>query len=287
MADERGGAEMEAELWAGPMGERWLAHVDQFESMLEGVGDAVIAKGGFTPGERVIDVGCGGGATSMAIARLVGPEGLVTGLDISPALVRAAAQRARAAGVDNIEFRLGDAGAAPIAAGSFDRLFSRFGVMFFPEPHAAFAHMHGFLRPGGGLIFACWGPPEQNTWMAELRQTLGRHIDMNAAPAPPRAPGPFAFAEPDYVRDILASAGFSGVEIVPWRGRQAMGGRGADARTAMRFATEALPFGDALAELAPDARQRALDDLESTFARHVTPNGVEVDAMVWFVTAAA
>jgi SAM-dependent methyltransferase len=288
MADERDDLKMEGQLWAGPMGERWLAHIDQFESMISGVGDAAIAKAAFQPGETVIDIGCGGGATSLAIARIVGPAGSVTGLDISSALVDAATDRARKAGLANARFILGDAAAASAPGAPFDRLFSRFGVMFFDDPHGAFAHMRGLLRSGGRADFACWGPVPENPWMGELREAIGRHIPPpDGPPPPPRAPGPFAFAQPDYVREILHSAGFSDVEVGPWRGKQYMGGRGSDARAAARFATQALPFGEALAELAPDLRRRAEEDIEALFARFEAPGGVEVPAMAWLVSARA
>ena len=288
MAETQDGLHLEAELWAGPMGERWLAHLDPFESMISGVGDAGIAAAAFQPGERVIDIGCGGGATSLAIARLVGPAGSVTGLDISPVLTAAAAERARRAGVDNARFITGDAATATVAGPAFDRLFSRFGVMFFADPHGAFAHMHGFLRPGGRLDFICWGPVADNPWVAALGAVIGAYVAAPDGPPPsPRAPGPFAFADPDYVREILEGGGFSGVKVSPWRGGQYMGGRGSDPQAAARFATEALPFGDALAALEPGPRRRAQADLEAMFARYLTPEGVEVPSMAWFVSARA
>lgn len=288
MAQDRDAMEMEAQLWAGPMGERWLAHIDRFESMISGVGEDLIASAGFRPGESVLDVGCGGGATSLAIARIVGPSGSVTGLDVSPLLVEAAGRRARAAGAANVRFVLGDASAATPPGAPFDRLFSRFGVMFFGDPHGAFAHLHGLVRPGGRLDFVCWGPVEENHWMGELRQVLARHVPPPEGPPPsPRAPGPFAFAEPDYVREILQAGGFGQVGIAPWRGRQYMGGRGSDPAAAARFATEALPFGEALAALEPEARRRAQEDIEAMFARHHGPEGVAIPAMAWFVSALA
>jgi SAM-dependent methyltransferase len=288
VAEDRNELEMQAELWAGPMGDRWLAHIDQFESMISGIGEDAIAAARFQPGETVVDIGCGGGATSLLIARVVGPAGSVTGLDISPALVDAASERARRAGPANARFVLGDASSAPPPGPPFDRLFSRFGVMFFGDPHGAFAHMHGFLKPGGRLDFACWGPVPENPWMGELREVIGRHVPPPDGPPPsPRTPGPFAFAEPDYVREILGAGGFSGIEVSPWRGLQAMGGAGATPQSAARFATEALPFGEALAELSPDLRARAQADIEAMFARHHGPGGVRIPAMAWLVSAKA
>jgi len=154
MADKQGEQLTEEDNWAGPMGERWLANLDRFETMITPIGEALLAEAGFAPGERVVDIGCGGGANTLQIAAKVAPGGSVTGLDISPALVKACAARARAAGVTNANFVAGDAAVAKLPETGFDRLFSRFGVMFFTDPHAAFANIHGFLRGGARLNFA-------------------------------------------------------------------------------------------------------------------------------------
>jgi len=276
---------MEAELWAGPMGERWLAYRDQFESMIAQPGEALIAAAGFKPGERVLDVGCGGGANSLQIARWVAPAGSVTGLDISAVLVGACQARAREAGIGNARFVVGDAGAATVDGAPFDRLFSRFGVMFFADPYAAFAHLHGQLKPGGQLDFACWGPPDRNPWMLEMAGLMRRYSE--GPPPTPRAPGPFAFAEPDYVREILERGGFKNVRVDPWQGEQFIGGQGADAKTATRFVLEGLSFADSLKDLPDDTRKQAEAELADLMARHEGPKGVSMGSMVWLVSAAA
>src|SRR5690606_12585365 len=113
-------------------------------------------KAAVRPGDQVIDIGCGGGASSLALAARVAPGGMVTGLDISPVLVAAAQRRARAGGVKTAQFVVGDASRVRIPGDGFDVLFSRFGIMFFEDPYAAFANMHAFLKPDGRAIFACW-----------------------------------------------------------------------------------------------------------------------------------
>jgi SAM-dependent methyltransferase len=276
---------MEAERWKGSLGDRWLAHVDQFEAMLEPIGAAVIAEAGFQPGERVLDVGCGGGETSLAIARLVAPGGSVTGLDISEALIASCAARAKAEGVSNASFVAGDAGSAALSPAGFDRLFSRFGVMFFVDPYAAFAHMRGLLRPDARVNFACWGPLTENPWRTEVSRIIARYLD--APPPPPRSPGPFAFEARDYLEDILAKAGFSNVVLNIYKADQAIGGPGRTPEEATRFTLAGFPFTEALEALPPGQKAALQQELTDLFKRHETPGGVTMAATVWLVSARA
>jgi SAM-dependent methyltransferase len=276
---------MEAERWKGSLGERWLAHADRFEAMLAPIGAAAIAEAGFQPGERVLDVGCGGGENSLAIARLVGPDGSVTGLDISEALVAACAARARAEGITNATFVAGDAGSASLSPAGFDRLFSRFGVMFFADPYAAFAHLRSLLRPDAKVNFACWGTLSENPWRTEVSKILARYFE--GPPPPPRSPGPFAFEERPYLEDILAKAGFRDVTIKTFRADQAVGGPDATPAEATDFTLAAMPFTEALDALPPERRAALRQELTELFERHRRPGGVMMGCTVWLVGARA
>ena len=275
----------EAERWAGEMGEKWNANLDRFEGMIAPLGEALIEAAKFVPGEKVIDIGCGGGVTSLEIARRVGPKGSVTGLDISLPLTRTATARAEAAGLKNIRFVAGDASKAEIGETGFDCLFSRFGIMFFTDPYAAFAHMHGFVKPGGRMMVSCWGPQPENPWIINVMGVVAKYIDM---PRPdPKTPGPFAFADTNYFRDILTKAGFKDISFTPWHGEQALGGPGSNAKSATQFLTETLFLGDMLKEL-PDARkQEALVELEAMLKRHEKDGSVKMGGMAWLVGARA
>lgn len=277
--------ELQAEDWAGAMGAKWLANIDRFESMIAPVGDAFLERAAFRPGERVIDIGCGGGGTSIAIGAQVAPGGSVLGLDISPDLIAYATARARTAGAGNVTFVQADASAARPSGTPFDRLFSRFGAMFFAEPGPAFRNLKSLVRPGGRIDLAVWAPARDNLWIAAMMGVLGRHL---ALPAPvPRAPGPFALDDPDYIRALLGEAGFVDIDIAAWDGMQPVGGAGSSPESAVAFVLEALSFGDLLAEAAPAVRSAVSAELVDLFAQHAGPDGVTMPARAWFVTGRA
>ncbi|MDM7929338.1 MAG: class I SAM-dependent methyltransferase [Blastomonas fulva] len=276
--------ELKGEDWAGEMGVKWLTHIDRFEGMIAPIGDALLARAAIAPGERVIDLGCGGGLTSLAAARDTGPEGAVLGLDISPDLIDEARRRAEAH--PNVTFVCADAATVMFDDAPYDRLISRFGSMFFADPYAAFTNLHSLIKPGGRIDLAIWAAPRDNPWMMELMGVARSHIDI---PSPdPRAPGPFAFADLDYVRDILAHAGFSAPDIEPYQGEQAIGGPGASPDDAADFALASMAIGRALAEAGDDVLARARANLVTLFGqRHVPGKGVMMANKVWLLTATA
>jgi SAM-dependent methyltransferase len=226
--------------WNGPAVTRWITKQEQMDAALAPAAEAAITLAGVRPGERVLDIGCGSGATSIALARLVGPTGQVTGLDVSGPMIELA--RKRSVGIGNLDWLLADAAVHEIAPGSIDLLFSRFGVMFFGEPAAAFANLRRALRPGGRLVFACWRPLNENPWMLlplQVVQTL-----VPPAPRPgPDEPGPFAFGEPDRVTRILTTAGFSSPRYVKFDFAMVLGtslDEAADQATTIGAASRAL-----------------------------------------------
>src|SRR5215472_1385185 len=169
--------------WNGPAVTRWITRQEQMDAALAPVADAAITLAAVQPGERVLDIGCGSGATSIALARLVGPRGQVTGLDVSGPMIELA--RKRSVGMANLDWLLADAAAHEFPPGSTDLLFSRFGVMFFGDPVATFANLRRALRPDGGrLVFTCWRPLNENPWML-----LPLQVVQTLVPPVPR-PGP-------------------------------------------------------------------------------------------------
>jgi len=275
---------LKGEDWAGEMGVKWLSHLDRFEGMIAPIGEALLARAAFAPGERVIDLGCGGGATTRAIAAAVGPQGEALGLDISPDLVREAAARAAAEGLAHARFVCADAATTPLDGAPYDRLFSRFGSMFFADPHAAFRHLHTLLKPGARIDLAVWAHPRDNLWMMEMMGVVRGHIEI--PPAVPRAPGPFAFEDRDYLGEVLGAGGFSGMEVEAYTGHQAVGGPGASPQEAADFVLGAMAVGRALAEHGKAVRAAARADLVRLFTqRHVAGQGVLMGCKAWLVRA--
>lgn len=277
---------LKGEDWAGEMGAKWLANLERFEGMIAPIGEALLKQADFKPGERVLDIGCGGGGTTIAIAEAVAPSGEVLGIDISPDLTTASTQRARDAGVSNIRFICADAATIQLSDAPFDRLFSRFGSMFFAEPHKAFANLHSLLRPGARIDLAVWGPPRDNLWMMEMMGVVRRYVEIPLAI--PRAPGPFAFEDIDYLNEILASGGFSRVSIIPYQGLQPIGGVNVEPQDAVSFVLSSMAVGRALDEQGADVRAAAEADLVKLFMSHyVAEQGVMMQGKAWLVSATA
>lgn len=271
--------------WAGEAGMGWLAQLDLFESMIEPIGRALLAQAAYASGEKVVDVGCGGGWTTREIAAAVGNTGLALGLDLSPDLVTTASERAQRAGLANIHFSQGDAAAAMPEQAPFDRLFSRFGTMFFPEPYRAFANLHRMLRDGGRLDIAVWAAIADNPWQRSVMATIRRHIDL---PTPqPRAPGPFALGEQDYVIDLLRDAGFSDIGFDAWTGNLRVGGPDSDPEDAARFVLDGMPVGELVRAGGEDARVAIHQNLVELFDRNSDAEGVRMGAKAWLISAYA
>lgn len=278
--------EFAGEDWAGEMGDRWLANLSGFEGSIAPIGTALIDHAGYTGGERVLDLGCGGGATTLEIARRVGPGGSAIGLDISPALVDFASKRAVDAGVANARFICADGATTKLSEAPFDRLFSRFGSMFFGDPVAAFANLRGMLKPEARIDLAVWAPPAENPWMAGAMGIIRQHVDM---PAPvPRAPGPFAFEDAAYMTEVLTGAGYSDIRITPHMCNLPVGGPGNTPEQAADFVTNGMSFGEILHDQPADVRDATLQEILALFrAHHVPDSGVLMGAKVWLVSARA
>ena len=262
--------------WNAAAGATWVELNDTLDRQLAPLGDAAIVALAPRPGERILDIGCGAGATTAALADMVAPGGRVTGIDVSRPLLDHARRRGSAA-----EFVEADAQTADLGQGH-DAAFSRFGVMFFDAPAAAFANIRRALRPGGRLTFVCWRPLAENPWMRD--PVMAAMPLLPPAPPPdPLAPGPFAFADPERVRAILAEAGFAAIAIAPYDTHLTIG---ADLDAAVRTALRVGPLGMALREQ-PERTGDVVAAVRGALEPYATAEGVKVPAAVWIVTAAA
>jgi SAM-dependent methyltransferase len=270
--------------WNEQAGPLWVTYQERLDRQIGPHGEAALARLAPAPGERVLDLGCGCGDTSLALARTVGASGRVLGLDLSGPMLGRARERAAAAGLANVAFRAADVQTAPLEPGAFDAAFSRFGVMFFADPPAAFANVRQALRPGGRIVFACWRPVAENPW---IRVPMAAAASLVALPPPPPegAPGPFAFGDAGRVRRILDAAGFAGVEIEPVDVPMLPGG--GDLEEAADTFLEVGPLASALREAntGEALRARVHGAVREAFASHVRNGRVELGSAIWLVRA--
>jgi SAM-dependent methyltransferase len=191
----------------------WLAAEQHSLKVAGGFGQRAIDRLDARPGQRVLDIGCGSGPTTIDLARLVGPEGQAVGVDIAPALVTAARRRAEATGVTNAQFTVADVQSDDLGVTPFDAAFSQFGVMFFADPEMAFARIRSLLRPGGTFAFACWQNLFANEWMFIPGATAISVTGTMPTMPEPGQPGPFSLAEPGRIEELLGGAGFHDIEV--------------------------------------------------------------------------
>ncbi|MBT2188986.1 class I SAM-dependent methyltransferase [Sphingobium nicotianae] len=272
--------------WGGEMGRTWLANLERFESMIQPIGAALLTHAQFKPGESVIDIGCGGGATTIAIGRAVSPGGRATGLDISLELIQSCGVRASQGTQSQVCFVCADAATVTVTDAPFDRLFSRFGSMFFADAHAGFRNLRKMVRDGGRIDLSVWAPPEENEWIRTLMGAIGKHVDL--PPREPHAPGPFALSDLDYLHDVLTQARFGAIEITPCERSMPVGGAGATPDAAARMLVSTLSIGEAVQAAGPDKRDAVIADLTSALAAHHQPGvGNMLAGKAWIVTATA
>lgn len=191
----------------------WARHADAMEPFARQFGDPAMELLDPSPGQHVVDVGCGPGISTLELARRVGPTGSATGVDVSARMVEAAQARAAAAGVGNVRFAVADAGAGPLGS-SLDGVYSRFGLMFFDEPAAAFENLRRSMRPGGRLVAVVWAELDANPWMFIPTMFAAEPLHADLALPGPDEPGPFSLADPDRTVALLESSGFVDVAVV-------------------------------------------------------------------------
>jgi SAM-dependent methyltransferase len=204
----------QAEFWS-ERATTWTKVDDRLEAVSGLPGRLAMERLDLRSGQQVVDLGCGTGHTTLQLAELVAPDGKAIGADIAEGMLEAARRRAGERGVKNVEFRHVDVQSSDLGEEAFDAAYSRFGVMFYADPVAAFKNVHSALKPGGSLSFVCWMPLDKNEWMLLPGMTAVTVTGQMPEMPGPDQPGPFSLADPEKVTGILGRAGFKEIDIEP------------------------------------------------------------------------
>ena len=276
-------SEEQRKFWNGPASEPWIDYQEERDASIAPLGALAMERLHLQAGRRVLDVGCGCGTTSLELADLVGPDGSVLGVDVSAPMLARAEERRRQAGVAQLSFLCADAGSETLPDAPFDAVYSRFGVMFFADPLAAFANIRAAMAAQAMLSFVCWRPLDLNPWVTVPRSVVLKHVAPPAPPAP-NAPGQFSFADSGRIETILSSADFSDIEIAPFDQPFVI--------TTSRdpdVAVDAVLNRGPARRLLSDADDAVVENVRAEMApvleAYITDQGLTLGSAVWVVTA--
>jgi SAM-dependent methyltransferase len=270
--------------WNEESGRKWAELQERLDAGIAPFGLEAIERSGASHGKHVLDVGCGCGQTSLQLAERVGESGSVLGVDISRPMLARARERAQEQGVAQVRFAEGDAQTVAFEPGSVDLVFSRFGVMFFADPVAAFRNLRRAVRPGGRLTFLCWQGIERNPFMAVPYGAVAQHVTL-PPPPPAGTPGPLSMADPERVHAILEGAGWQGVAVEPWQREFLLGGSGT-LDEAVAFSLQVGPVVRVLKTAeGPIDMDAVTRSVREALAPYVTEDGVRMPCGPTLVTA--
>lgn len=237
--------------------------------------EAVFPKLPVRPGDRVLDVGCGFGDTAIKLARLVGPEGEVVGIDCCDAFLAAAEADREQAAIDNLRFMRGDAEIA-LPEGTFDFVFARFGTMFFANPVAGLRNMRRALRPGGRMVHIVWRTAADNPWLSMAKDVVLRYLPAPGEDARTCGPGPFSMADEATVRKMMEIAGY---EDITFERVDAPVLIGHDVRDAIEFQLAIGPAGEVFREAGEIAEARRAE-IEAALAAAIREQTIAADGII-------
>ena len=268
------------DFWNGTQGEAWARRTTTVDAAFAELTNALLDAAAIGSGDRVLDLGCGGGGSMAAVAERVGPVGTVTAIDVSAPMIAVA--RRRAEKLTNATIVMADAATYPFAAASFDALISRLGAMFFDDPVSAFAPLRGAMAATGRIALAVWRQPRENPWAMEPISAARPYVDMPPRPDP-ETPGPFSFADSDRVRRVLGAAGFREVALAPLDLSLPFG---SSVDAALDFTVDVGPLAEPLSRTTGERRSRAIDAIMDVLAANEDGDGVvRLDGACWIVTA--
>lgn len=271
--------------WNGEAGQKWAQKDGMMAQMLSPIAEELMAHAAIKGSRAVVDVGCGGGSETVLLADHLGPQAKVLGVDISAPLLDVARERLaeRPELAARVDFLQADAAMHAFTPGSFDLLFSRFGVMFFDDPEAAFRNLRSALAANGRLAFTCWQKMDLNPWVVVPLRAALQHVPAPEPPAP-NAPGPFAFASTNRIQQILQSAGFTDIDVAHHDLHMRWGNNG-DLASSARELLNIGPVGRLLADQDDEMRQRIYASAIEAMAPFFQDGQLSLRGAVWFVTA--
>lgn len=272
--------------WNGAAGEQWATNQERMDANLRPFTDAAISLAAPADGESALDIGCGCGDTTLVLSERVGLDGHAMGLDISEPMIARARDRAAAVetmGLPCPRFAIGDASAWQFKSANYDLLFSRFGVMFFSDPAAAFANMRGALRQGGRTAFVCWQPMKDNDFFVVPTMAALTVLPAPEAPAP-NAPGPFAFGDKDRLNGILKDAGFANIDISSLELEMDVAA-GESVEGAGEELLNVGPIARLVEEISDDQRKDVKAAVVDALRPHAASGSVKLGTKTWLVSA--
>ena len=268
------------ESWNGEYGQHFVEERARLDRMLEPHTERLLAAAAIQPADEVLDVGCGCGETTIRAARAAG-GGRTLGADLSVVMLAEARDLAEREHADNVRFERVDVQTHPFAEAGFDIALSRFGVMFFDDPQAAFANIATALRPGGRFVFVCWQEPRKVGYFTLLIKAVAAHAGLPPRPGPDE-PGPFSLADPERIRTLLVKAGFGTVDI---EGVTARGWLGKDVDDAIGHYRRMPMARSLLANVDEQTAELVFRTLQDALRAHLSDRGVLLPADAWLVTA--
>lgn len=269
----------QAQAWNGYEGSQWAQNQERWDAVNAGFNEPLLTAAAIDPYDRVLDIGCGAGMTTRLAARRA-RSGQALGVDLSGPMLGRARETARREGVGNVAFEHGDAQAYAFEAGTFDVAISRFGVMFFADPVAAFTNIGRALRPGGRVAFVCAAEAEGNEWLQAVAAL--RDILPLGGFGAPGGPGMFSMADPANLREVLSAAGYEGIDTTH---AEAYGTWGRDAEDAAAFLLDSGPGHHLINQVAQDVRDVARRRLVDTLRPHEQEGALRLRSTAWLVTA--
>jgi SAM-dependent methyltransferase len=271
------------EFWDGAAGDLWVRNEQLLDGQLAPFAEASVDVAQLAPGHTVLDIGCGCGATTLLAAQAVGANGCVTGVDLSEVMLTRATERARDQGLENAHFLQADAQVHAFKPGSVDAVISRFGVMFFDNPTAAFANIAASMRSGARMSFACWQRIDKNPWMmVPVLEALS--LVKIELPSDPDAPGPFALADDERTIALLEAAGLTDIDARGFEPDLSVAG-GQDVDASAAFLMELGPMRRALMGADDALRAAVREAIAGAITPFETPDGVIMPSAAWIMSA--